>query len=142
MILIIYNFKTLESLFSKYVCIKTLINPRHTFTARGRDGIHEAWLTNIFEHADTSTQSLYCCLGVCPSVILCLLQVFCHHTQRVNSGIYQQVQLYTGLILQPSQLANMTGLRMHVGVSRASSARVPLVVFFISSYLHSSRDSP
>ena len=34
-----------------------------------RDGIHEAWLTNRFEHADTPdiiTQSLYRCL-VCHS---------------------------------------------------------------------------
>ena len=31
-----------------------------------RDGIHEAWLMNRFEYADTPnpiTQSLYCCLG-------------------------------------------------------------------------------
>ena len=30
------------------------------------DGIHESWLTNRVEHADTPdtfTQSLYCCLG-------------------------------------------------------------------------------
>ena len=31
-----------------------------------RDGIHEAWLMNRFDHADTPdpiTQSLYCCIG-------------------------------------------------------------------------------
>ena len=36
------------------------------------DGIHEAWLMNRFEHADTPnpiTQSLYCCL-VCYCVAL------------------------------------------------------------------------